>query len=118
MRWQQTNGFELEFKKISKKQRGLDSGFEKAKRLLACYFDPASPNRTVIAPGKIHRITDYIDWEFWKLEVMVVGLKPSLWPRVWFAVSGDAITFLAIAMHNSNYTDAEIERLALERYDY
>lgn len=116
--WQQHGSFVNEFKRISRKQKGLEDGFQRVKKLLSIYFDPLSPNTGVIAPGKIHRLTDYVDWEFWKVEVMVIGLKPKLWPRVWFAVCGDTITFLAINMHNSGYDDNTVEHNALERYDY
>ncbi len=118
MQWQQHDSFTNEYKKICKKQRGFADGFERVKRLLGVYFDPICPNTTVIAPGKIHRLRDYTDWELWKVEVMIVGLKPNLWPRVWFAVCGENITFLAVDMHNTNYDDNALEKIALDRYDY
>lgn len=117
MQWQECSRFSSEFKKVCKKQKGLEDGFGKAKRLLASYFDPVNPNRAVIAPGKIHHRKDCDGWELWKLEVMVVNLKPNLWPRVWFAVCGDTITFLAINTHNSGYDDSWVQNEALERYD-
>lgn len=118
IQWQQHNSYLGEFKKIAKKQRGLEEGFIKLKKLLDVYFDPINPDTNVIASGKIHQIADYAEWGLWKVEVMIVGLKPNLWPRVWFAVHGNTITFLAIKMHNSNYDDNEIEKIALERFDY
>ena len=118
MKWQLHNGFESDFKKIAKKQRGLGDGFEKVKRLLEKHFDPENP-QPVIAPGKIHRVSSSSDgnWTLWKIEIMVASLKPNLWPRAWFAVSGDTITFLAINSHNENYDDDAMTKLALDRYD-
>lgn len=118
IQWQLHDSFLNEFKKISKKHRSLDDDFEKVKKLLDKYFDPINPNTNVISPGKIHRLHNYADWALWKVEVMVVGLKPGLWPRVWFAVSGDTITFLVIDMHNSGYDDNTLEKCALDRYEY
>lgn len=118
MQWQQHSSFEKEYKKICKKQNGLERGFEHVKKLLAVYFDPIEPSTDIIDPGKIHRLCDYTEWQLWKIEVMIVGLKTNLWPRVWFAVSGNTITFLVIGMHNTNYDDNTLEKIALERYDY
>lgn len=117
MLWQQHNGFDKDYKKISKKQRGLDDGFKKVKKLLAIQFDASDP-QPIIAPGKLHHISsnENAGWSFWKVEVMVSGLKPSLWPRIWFVVSGDTIIFLAINTHNTGYNDNSIESLALDRY--
>jgi hypothetical protein len=114
MTWQQHNCFMRELKALSKKYRDAETGLEKIKKLLAVQFDPVNP-REVIAPGKIHCCTRNGIWEMWKVEMLVSGLNPSQWPRVWFMISGDTITFLTIGTHISNYKDNDMERLALER---
>lgn len=114
--WQSHNGFERDFKRLIKKQRGLDDGFTALKKLLSKQFDPNCP-MTVIAPGKIHHVkTDDSGWEIWKVEMMVKGLRPNQCPRVWFAVKGDTITFLVIGSHVDNYENNGMDALAEERY--
>jgi hypothetical protein len=49
------------------------------------------------------------------MEVIVVGLKPGQWPRVWFAISGTSITFLTLGTHMQNYDDNAMDKIALER---
>lgn len=83
-------------------------------KLLSVQFDPENP-RQAIAPGKLHRLKESDMWSLWKIEVMVVGLRPNQWPRVWFLRYGAAIIFLASASHTQNYDDNEMERLALDR---
>lgn len=114
--WQLHNGFERDFKKLAKKQCGLEEGLAVLKKLLNRQFD-SECQAAVIAPGKIHHIkTDDLGWEIWKVEMMVKGLRPNQWPRVWFAVKGDTITFLAIRSHVDNYENNEMDALAEERY--
>jgi hypothetical protein len=116
MLWQQHDNFTVELKKICKKYPQVDDGIDRVKRLLTTQFDPQSPEE-VIAPGKIHRVRSDTIWTLWKVEVVVPksGLKPSQWPRMWFAVSGGAITLLCIATHMENYDNNTIDRLALKR---
>lgn len=117
MLWQTHDSFDKEFKKILKNHRQLDDGLKKAKKLLETQFDPNNP-QDVIGPGKIHRVTANHTWEIWKLEVALIGsgLRPSQWPRMWFAVSGDTFTLLTIVMHGQNYDDNTQDTVAKNRY--
>ncbi len=116
MLWQQHDEFVAELKKICKKYPQVDDGVERIKRLLAAQFDPQSPE-AVIAPGKIHRVRADTTWMLWKVEVLVPksGLRPNQWPRMWFGVSGETITLLAIATHMQNYDNNAIDIQALKR---
>lgn len=115
MLWQSHNSFYNEFLQANKKIRNLEAGFTIAKKLLAKQFDPSSPV-AVISPGKIHRLHGESTWELWKLEMVVQNLRPNQFPRIWFAVSGEVITFLALGCHVKNYDDNERQRVALERF--
>jgi hypothetical protein len=117
MFWQLHESFKNEYRKALKKMRSLDDGFSMAKRLLAAQFDPNHPQQ-IIAPGKIHRIMANTTWEIWKLEMVVPksGLRPNQWPRIWFAVAGNTITFLTIGSHTENYDDNKKNQIACNRY--
>jgi uncharacterized phage-associated protein len=80
-------------------------------------YDPNNP-QPIIGPGKLHRVTADHTWEIWKIEVALIGsgLKPNLWPRMWFAISGDTFTLLTIATHAQNYDNNAQDKLAAERY--
>lgn len=114
MQWLAHEAFENDLKKLRKKYPGVEDGLKKIKKLLAVQFDPIDP-KEVIAPAKIHRRHQNAIWELWKVEVIVVGLKPNQWPRVWFVVSGSTITFLTVGSHTQNYDDNTMDRIALER---
>lgn len=116
MLWQYHPDFNSEFAKVCKKYPQISQGVDSIKLLLARQFDPMSPS-IVIAPGKIHRVRADATWELWKVEVVVPksGLRPNQWPRMWFSVSGDTITLLAIATHMQNYDNNTVDALALKR---
>ena len=116
MLWQEHDSFAKELKKICGKHPQVEDGVARVKKLLAVQFNPLRPEE-VIAPGKIHRVHGNNIWELWKVEVLVPksGLKPNQWPRMWFSVSGETITFLAIATHIRNYDNNEVDRLAIKR---
>jgi hypothetical protein len=111
------DGFEKDFKRLSKKWSTLGKGIEAAKKLLATQFDATNPIE-VIAPGKIHRITNNQFFAIWKVEIAVPdsGLRPNQWPRMWFAISGDTITQLLLVSHIDNYSDNECDQIAMSRY--
>ena len=116
MNWQEHNSFVAEYKKLSKKQHRIDDYFAKLKKLLSKQFDPSNPIE-VIAPGKIHHVTTAeTGIAFWKVEMMVEGLRPNQWPRVWFAIKGDTITFLVIKSHTDNYDNNSEDLIAQNRY--
>ena len=114
MLWYEHNTFTREFKKFSKKFVTAKRDFEAVKKLLGTQFDPLNP-KEIISPGKIHRVQQNAIWDLWKIEALVEGLKPSQWPRIWFVVSGDSITFLCIGTHIGNYDNNEMDRIAISR---
>lgn len=117
--WRQHSGFEKELKALRKTTRTIDKDIEKVKKLLVAHFFDEQTKGKVISPGKIHRITvenEVTRRELWKLEVSVPNLRPNLWPRMWFMLDEETITFLAIASHKDNYDNNEKDRISLERY--
>ncbi len=118
--WLQHSSYQKELKALSKnKMRSLEEDLEKVKRLLEAHFFNPQTRGNVIKPGKIHRVSvedDVTGRELWKVEVMVSGLRPNQWPRLWFMLDGETITFLAIASHTDNYDNNEMDRVAKKRY--
>jgi hypothetical protein len=108
--------FDSELKKLAKKYESMEIGLDAVERLLLKQFDPLNPEE-VIAPGKIHRIQQNTIWSLWKVEVTVPGsgLRPSQWPRMWFAVSGDKIVLLCIVGHMQNYDTNTVDKTAIAR---
>lgn len=118
--WQECDGYLKELKKLSKTFPTIYSDIDKIKRLLDAHFFGETTRGSVIAPGKIHRVSqedDIAQIELWKVEVSVPNLKPNLWPRLWFMIDGNSIIFLAIASHKDNYDNNEMDRLAKKRYN-
>ena len=107
-------------KETAKLKRGRFVNIEKAiddfQRLAEVQFHPLSP-RQVIAPAKLHRVTQNAIWSLWKVELVIPksGLRPNQFPRMWFAVKGREVALLAIASHSDGYDNNEMDRLAAER---
>ncbi len=101
---------------IEKRFRTIRNGFAAFERLCQVQFDPLEPRR-VIAPAKLHRITQNDIWTLWKVELVLPnsGLRPNQWPRIWFAVKGHIVAFLCISSHVDNYKDKKLEEVALSR---
>lgn len=101
---------------LEKRFRTIRDGFSAFERLCEVQFNSTNP-RQVIAPKKLHRVTQNNIWTLWKVELIIPnsGLKPNQWPRLWFVVKGSIIVFLCIASHVYNYNDEEMNRLALSR---
>ena len=117
--WLQHDAYLKELKALHKTTRSIEKDIEKVKRLLVAHFYIEQTKGGVISPGKIHRITvdnDVTGRDLWKVEVIVPGLKPNHRARLWFMLDGEAVTFLAIASHKTNYDNNEIDRIAIERY--
>lgn len=114
MQWLEHEAFSREFKKLSKKYPAAEHGLAAIKKLLAVQFDPFDP-KEVIAPAKIHRRHQNAIWELWKIEMMTAELRPNRWPRVWFVLSGNTITFLTVGSHMQSYDDNTMDKVALER---
>ena len=114
MNFLQHDQFDNELKKLGKYP--VLSGLEAVKRLLEKQFDPNDPE-VVIPPGKIHRVRQNSVWSLWKVEVVLPksGLRPSQWPRMWFAVSGDKVVFLCIVSHTQNYDNNVVDGIAADR---
>ncbi len=111
------DGFEKEIAALERRRlrhiRESLSGFQK---LCEFHFHPTNP-QTRIHPGKIHRVTQNDVWTMWKTELPVIksNLRPNQYPRMWFAIRGNTIIFLCISSHIDNYTDEDMNRLALSR---
>jgi hypothetical protein len=110
------DGFEKEIAALKRRFRTIRDGVMAFERLCEVQFNPTSP-RQVIAPAKLHRVTQNDIWTLWKIELVVPnsGLRPNQWPRLWFVVKGDIIILLCIASHIDNYNDEDINRAALSR---
>jgi hypothetical protein len=108
--------FSKEFDSLSRKFPTLDDGLEKFKNLCEVQFHPRNPEQ-IIAPGKLHRLSQNDSWSLWKIELLVPnsGLRPNQWPRIWFVVKGGFIGLLTICSHVDNYDDDEMTRVASER---
>ena len=117
--WLQHNAFQKELKSLRKTACSIDDDIEKVKRLLVAHFYDEQNKGNIIKPGKIHRVTidnDVTSRELWKVEVVTSGLKPSLWPRMWFMIDGETIASLAIASHKDNYDNNAMDKIAINRY--
>lgn len=110
------NGIQNEISALKKKYKTINDGIAAFERLCEVQFNPENPKQ-VIAPAKLHRITQNDIWTLWKIEVVVPksGLRPNQWPRMWFVVKGAVIVFLCISSHIDNYDDKEMDDLALSR---
>ena len=110
------NGIQKEIAALERRFRTIYDGLSAFKRLCETQFNPTSP-RQVIAPAKLHRITQNDIWTLWKIELVIPnsGLRPSQWPRMWFVVKGAIIALLCISSHVDNYNDENMNRLALSR---
>ncbi|MFY9462982.1 MAG: hypothetical protein WAP52_02225 [Candidatus Sungiibacteriota bacterium] len=94
----------------------IHDGLHIFERLCEVQFSPINPKQ-VIAPAKLHRITQNEIWTMWKIELVVPhsGLRPNQCPRMWFAVKGAVIAFLCISSHIDNYNDKEMDSLSFSR---
>jgi hypothetical protein len=108
--------FEKEAARLKRRFINITKAIEDFGRLCEVQFHPLDPKQ-IISPGKLHRVSQNAIWSLWKVELVIPnsGLRPNLFPRLWFAVKGDEIAFLAIAAHSDNYDNNEIDRLALSR---
>ena len=110
------DGIQKEIAVLERRFRTIRDGFSAFERLSEKQFDPLSPQH-VIAPAKLHRITQNDVWTLWKVELVLPnsGLRPNQWPRMWFGVKGANIAFLYLASHVDNYKDLDMDQLALSR---
>lgn len=110
------DGVQKEIAALGRRFRTIREGLASFERLCEVQFNPTSP-RQVIAPAKLHRVTQNDLWTLWKIELVIPnsGLRPNQWPRMWFVVKGAIIASLCISSHSDNYKDSEMDRLALSR---
>jgi hypothetical protein len=106
--------FEKESAKLKRRFIYLDEGLRSFQRLCEVQFHPLEPKQ-IIAPAKLHRVTQNDLWSIWKIELAIKNIKSNQSPRIWFAVKGSNISFLCIATHTDNYSDNQMNRLAAER---
>jgi len=110
------DGLQKEIAALERRFRHLKDGLKAFERLCEVQFNPTDPKQ-IIAPAKLHRVTQNDLWSMWKIELVVPksNLRPNQYPRMWFAVKGSVITFLCISTHIDNYNDNEMNDLAIIR---
>ncbi len=110
------DGIQKEIAALERRFRSIREGFTAFERLCEVQFHPTNPKQ-IIAPAKLHRIIQNDVWTMWKIELVIPnsGLRPSQYPRMWFAVKGSIIAFLSISTHIDNYNEAEMKQLAFSR---
>ncbi len=110
------DGIQKEIAAFKRRFSQIDDGISIFQRLCEVQFNPTNPKQ-VIAPAKLHRITQNAIWTMWKIELVVPnsGLRPNQFPRMWFAVKGTVIVLLCIGTHIDNYNDAEMDQTAMSR---
>lgn len=110
------NNIQKEITKLERRFHTIRDGLSSFERLCKVQFNPTNPQQ-VIAPAKLHRVTQNDIWTLWKIEIVIPnsGLRPGQWPRMWFAVKGAIIVFLCMSSHIDNYDDGDMDRLALSR---
>ena len=110
------DGIQREIAALTRRFHKITDDFKTFERLCEVQFHPERP-RAVIAPAKLHRITQNEVWTLWKIELVLrnSGLRPNQYPRMWFAVKGSIVGLLCIASHIDNYDDIKMDKLALSR---
>lgn len=110
------DGIKKEINSLERRFRTIRDGLSSFERLREVQFNPTNPQQ-VIAPAKLHRVTQNDIWTLWKTELIIPnsGLHPNQWPRMWFVVKGAIVAFLCISSHVDNYNDKKMDQLALSR---
>ena len=110
------DGIKNEIAATERRFRNIQQAISAFERLCEVQFNPMLPKQ-VIAPAKLHRVTQNDIWTMWKVELVVPnsGLRPNQYPRMWFAVKGVVIVFLCISSHVDNYDDNYMNRIAFSR---
>ena len=110
------DGIQKEIAKFERRFHNIREAFVIFERLCNRQFNPIKPEQ-IIAPAKLHRITQNDLWILWKIELVVPNsaLRPNQYPRMWFAVKGASIAFLCMATHIDNYDNEKMNNLALSR---
>lgn len=110
------DGIKKEIAAFERRFPRIRDGFSIFERLCERQFSPVEPMR-VIAPAKLHRISQNDMWTMWKVELVVPksNIRPNQYPRVWFAVKGAIVVFLCLSSHMDNYNDCKMDELAFSR---
>ncbi|OHA14684.1 MAG: hypothetical protein A2909_03260 [Candidatus Tagabacteria bacterium RIFCSPLOWO2_01_FULL_39_11] len=110
------DGIKNEIAATERRFRNIQQAISAFERLCEVQFNPMLPKQ-VIAPAKLHRVTQNDIWTMWKVELVVSnsGLRPNQYPRVWFAVKGSVLVFLCFSTHMDNYNTKECTDVALSR---
>ena len=110
------DALQKEIAALERRFRTIREGLSIFERLCEKQFNPINPQQ-VIAPAKLHRVTQNDIWTLWKIELVIPnsGLRPNQWPRMWFVVKGEIIVFLCVSSHIDNYNDKKMDQLALSR---
>lgn len=99
--------FEREAERAQKRSVHFDKAIASFEKVCQVQFDTECP-RVVIAPGKLHRLLDAAIYSIWKVELAVQGMKSNQSPRIWFAIKGNHIAYLCLALHGDNYHDGDV----------
>ena len=110
------DGIRKEIAILERRFHGIQDGLKSFERLCEVQFNPTRPSQ-VIAPAKLHRISQNNIWTLWKVEFVIPNsnLRPNQYPRMWFAVKGDIVAFLCISTHVDNYNNKEMDIIAKAR---
>ncbi|MEK7213531.1 MAG: hypothetical protein AAB637_00235 [Patescibacteria group bacterium] len=101
---------------FEKRFRAIREAIAIFERLCNTQFNPTKPQQ-IIAPAKLHRVTQNTMWTLWKIELVVPNssLRPNQYPRMWFAVKGANIAVLCMTTHIDNHSDEKMNKVALSR---
>lgn len=106
--------YDFELAELKRRFRNIDDAIESFEKLCEFQFDPETPKQ-VLAPGKLHRVTQNAIWMLWKIELAVKCLRSNQSPRIWFAVKGTTLVYLSAKSHTDNYDDEEQNIVASNR---
>lgn len=106
--------FEPEIADLKRRSQNIDDAIASFKKLCEFQFHPETPKQ-VLAPGKLHRVTQNDIWTLWKIELAVKGLRSNQSPRVWFAIKGTTLVYLCAQSHVDNYNDNVQNETAIGR---
>ena len=110
------DGIQKEIAALERRFLTIRDGLASFERLCEVQFNPTKPKQ-VIAPAKLHRVTQNDIWTLWKTELVIPnsGLRPNQWPGVWFVVKRAMIAILCISSLVDNYNDEGMNNVAISR---
>jgi hypothetical protein len=108
------SAYDSEIADLKQRSKNIDEAVESFKKLCEFQFHPNTPKQ-VLAPGKLHRVTQNDIWSLWKIELAVKGLRSNQSPRIWFAIKGTTIVLLSAQSHVDNYDDNRQNTVAIDR---